>query len=300
MAASDGVIRGDMRIGGRRRTFALRLPSRATSAGEIPLVLALHGRGGTGQMMRQMTGFDTKADQWDIAVAYPDGYRRNWADSRNGDDVGTDAEADVDFLRAVIDWSAQRHGTLPDRTIVVGMSAGGFMGHRMAVQASEHVAVLATIAGAMPGGVRELKPDHAVSVLLINGTADPIVPIGGVHRSRRGLGGRHRTFRLLPQQDAVDYWCAVDGCRDSESTTLPAPPDRPGFFPVTQRAFTGGTAGTAVHAWAVDGAGHTWPGSIPPKFHLIPIGPTAQNIDATEEICRFALPRLTPAVKRQL
>ncbi|MFE2997074.1 alpha/beta hydrolase family esterase [Nocardia sp. NPDC059246] len=244
--------------------------------------------------------FDSKADHWSMAVAYPDGYRRNWADGRNGDDVGADAEHDVDFLRAVIDWSAQRHGAMSDRTIVVSMSAGGFMGHRLAVQSSAQVAVLAAVASAMPGRVRELKPSHAVSVLLINGTTDPIVPIGGVDRSRRRLGGGRRTFRLLPQQDAVDYWRAVDGCHDSESTTVTAAPDRPGSFAVTRHTFTGGVAETAVSAWAIDGSGHTWPGSTPPRFHLIPIGATAQNIDATDEICKFALPRLIPASKRQL
>ncbi|MFE3057859.1 hypothetical protein [Nocardia sp. NPDC059239] len=116
MKESDRLVRADLRIGGRRRTFTLRLPNRATGTGEIPLVLALHGRGGTGQMMRHMTGFDSKADHWSMAVAYPDGYRRNWADGRNGDDVGADAERDVDFLRAVIDWSAQRHGTMIRRS----------------------------------------------------------------------------------------------------------------------------------------------------------------------------------------
>lgn len=300
MKVTDDVVRGDLRIGGRRRTFTLRLPGSATSAGEIPLVLALHGRGGTGQMMRAMTGFDSKADEWGMAVAYPDGYRRNWADSREGDGVGADAQHDVDFLRAVIDWCAQRHGTMPDRTIVAGMSAGGFMGHRLAVQASAQVAVLATVASAMPARVYELTPSHAVSVLLINGTCDPIVPIGGADRSRRRISGGRRTFGLLSQQHAVDYWRAIDGCADSESATVSAAPNRPDSFTATRHTYTGGVATTAVSAWAIDGSGHTWPGSTPPRFHLVPIGATAQNIDATAEICKFALPRLVSASKRQL
>ncbi|MEU6586545.1 PHB depolymerase family esterase [Nocardia sp. NPDC046763] len=300
MAGRGDGIRVELRIRGRRRVFTVRLPNRSADAEEVPLLLALHGRGGSGQMMRQMTGFDAKADEWGFAVAYPDGYRRNWADGRRGDDVGTDGEEDVDFLRAVIDWSAQRHGTAADRTIVAGLSAGAFMGHRLAVQAGDQITALAAVASAMPGSLRELKPTHAVSVLMINGTADPIVPIEGIHRSRHTLRGQRRTFQLLSQQDAANYWCAANGCNDVTSTTHPAEPDRPGSFTTQQHRFTGGVADTTVSAWAVDGAGHTWPGSTPPKFHLIPIGPTAQNIDATEEICRFAIPRLHPAHKRQL
>ncbi len=50
-----------------------------------------------------------------FAVAYPDGYRGCWADGRGvttADEAGVD---DVAFLRAIIDWSAERHGTWPDR-----------------------------------------------------------------------------------------------------------------------------------------------------------------------------------------
>jgi hypothetical protein len=54
MAASGGSVQGEVRIGGRQRTFALRLPGDRATDGPTPLV-ALHGRGGTGRAMRHMT-----------------------------------------------------------------------------------------------------------------------------------------------------------------------------------------------------------------------------------------------------
>lgn len=277
-------------------------------SGEIPQrsgarrcqVLALHGRGGTGQIMRHMTEFDDAADRWEFAVAYPDGSRRTWADSRDGDNAGAAADEDVEFLRALITWSAERHDTAPNQTIVAGMSAGAFMGHRLAVQASEHAAVLAAVAGAIPGKVHEVKPSHSVSVLLINDTADPIVPIGSAQRSRRRFRSEPQRMRLLWQQDTVACRSGMNGCRSTESSTLPADPERPGSFRVTRHLATSAIAGTVVSAWKIDGAGHTWPGSNPPRFHLIRIGPTAGDIDANEEICRFAHARLEPATKCQL
>jgi poly(3-hydroxybutyrate) depolymerase len=57
MAADPGVVPGQLRIGGRPRSFAMRLPPAAD--GPIPLVIVLHGNtpGGGGWLMRQWTTF---------------------------------------------------------------------------------------------------------------------------------------------------------------------------------------------------------------------------------------------------
>ena len=298
--ATGALIHAELRIAGRRRTFTLRLPSSRYADGPTPLALVLHGRGSTGHAMQRISGLDTRADRWGIAVAYPDGRRRNWADSRHDTDPGADADHDVEFLRGVIDWCAKHHGCWPDRTIVAGLSSGAFMAHRLAVQAGEKVAVLAAIAGAMPAAVRDHKPTHAVSVLLINGTADTIVPLTGRYSRRHRRGGQP-AWQLLSQRDTINYWRAVDGLDDINPTTSITAADQPGWFAVTQQTFTGGVAETEVCAWAIQGAGHTWPGSNPSRFHrLLPVGLTAQNFHAADEICRFALPRLHPAATRHL
>ncbi|MFI5777050.1 alpha/beta hydrolase family esterase [Nocardia sp. NPDC051570] len=302
MLVNDRLMEGELRIGGRRRSFTVRLPRDRPAGGEVPLVLALHGRGGTGQAMRRTTTLDARADDWGVAIAYPDGYRRTWADARRTTNPGIEAGHDVEFLRALIDWSAAQHGTARDRTIVAGMSAGAFMGHRLAVEASDQVAVLGAVAGAMPDAVRELKPSHAVSVLLINGTEDKLVPLGGRRYSRRRFNGRQRTLELLSQQDTAQYWQTMNRCGPDPgpATTTPAGPDRPEGLAVSRQSFTGGIGGTQVSTWTVHGGGHSWPGGTPPKFHLLPIGPIAQSFDAADEICRFALPLLGPASTRRL
>jgi len=122
----------ELTAGGRARGFALHLPR--TGAGDgIPLVIVLHGNhpDATGQMMRHWTTFDEQADAFGFAVAYPDGIGGCWADGRGvttADEAGVD---DVAFLRALIDTSAGRHGTHPDRAIVAGVSNGAFMAHRI-------------------------------------------------------------------------------------------------------------------------------------------------------------------------
>jgi polyhydroxybutyrate depolymerase len=202
-------LNGELTVGGLARRFALRLPQ-GTSSG-MPLVLALHGNhpDATGQMMRAWTTFDEQADEFGFAVAYPDGIGGCWADGRGvttADEAGVD---DVAFLRALIDTSAGRYGTHPDRAVVAGVSNGAFMAHRMALEAGEKVAVFAAVAGGLPASLREMRPAHAVSAMLIHGTADPVSPIGGGYSRHRGPNGELRG-RTLSLDETAAFWRGVD------------------------------------------------------------------------------------------
>lgn len=57
------------------RGFTIRLP-RAADDREPPLALVLHGNDpdASGSLMREWTTFDEQADEWGLAVAYPDGF----------------------------------------------------------------------------------------------------------------------------------------------------------------------------------------------------------------------------------
>ena len=179
----------------------------------MPLVIVLHGNhpDATGQMMRDWTTFDAQADAFGFAVAYPDGVGGCWADGRGvttADEAGVD---DVAFLRALVDTSAERHGTIADRAVVAGVSNGAFMAHRMAIEASEQVAVFAAVAGGLPASLRDVRPAHAVSAMLIHGTADPVSPIEGGYSRHRGPNGELRG-RTLSLDETAGFWRAVDRC----------------------------------------------------------------------------------------
>jgi len=290
MAGDGDVVTGELTIGGQPRGFALRLPR--GSEGPVPLVLVLHGNhpGSGGQTMREVTTFDEQADTWGFAVAYPDGHGGCWADGRGvttADEAGVD---DVAFLRAVIGWSAERHGTLPDRTVVAGLSNGAFMAHRMALEAGGQVAVLAAIAGGLPVRLRDsASPAHAVSALLIHGTADQISPIAGGYSRHRGPNGELRG-RTLSLDETAGFWRSTDRCP-------PDPDDTQATEFFSRTTTPGGVGGTRVATWTVFGGGHSWPGAAPnPQYAQM----TTQAFDAAAEICRFARPLLAPASARRL
>jgi polyhydroxybutyrate depolymerase len=284
----DGMAE-ELTAGGRVRRFSIRLPQDAHGA--IPLVLVLHGNHpeASGSQMREWTTFDRQADAWGFAVAYPDGHGGCWADGRGvttADQAGVD---DVAFLAAIIGWSAERHGTFSDRAIVAGVSNGAFMAHRMALQASDQVAVMAAVAGGLPESLRDARPAHAVSAMLIHGTADTISPLAGGYSRHLGPNGELRG-RTLSLAETTAFWRTVDRC-----------PPGPGQERITEfssrTTAAPGVGGTAVTAWTVFGGGHTWPGSAPVPGYAELI---TQEFDAAEEICRFAAPLLTSAEGRRL
>lgn len=287
MSGGD-LVSGELVAGGMPRRFALRLPRTPAGGPAMPLVLLLHGNGLDGQAMREWTRFDRQADAWGWAIAYPDGHERCWADGRGvtaADAAGVD---DVAFLRAIIDWSAERYGTVPDRVVVAGMSNGAFMAHRLALEAGHRVAVMAAVAGGMPAALAEVRPAHAVSALLIHGTADRVSPIAGGYSRRRGPNGEPRG-RTLSLGETAERWRAIDGCPPEPAETRTTESSR-------RMASAGGVGGTRVVSWTVFGAGHAWPGTpVPPEWGER----STPEFDASEEICRFAAPLLVPAATRR-
>ncbi len=72
MAASYGHIMVD----GRERQYLLHLPDGYDANETYPLLLALHGGGGSARHFRGTRGFDAVADIHGFIVAYPDGVGR--------------------------------------------------------------------------------------------------------------------------------------------------------------------------------------------------------------------------------
>ncbi|ATL70803.1 alpha/beta hydrolase family esterase [Nocardia terpenica] len=287
---ADELVSGEVSIGGLARTFAVRPPRDR----EAPLVLLLHGHHPaiTGRVMVDLTTFGRYADEWGIAVGYPDGYRGSWADGRGVTAADADGVDDVAFLRTVIEWCADRFDTLPDRTLVAGISNGAFMSHRLALEASDLVPVFAAVAGGLPTSLSELRPTHAVSALLINGTDDTTQPIEGGYSRWRGPNGelRGRTLGLI---ESAEHWRRLDQCDGPENTTATDQSSR--------HTATGGVGGTQVSAWTVFGGGHTWPGTpLPGEWGEAPGMATTMEFDAAVEIHRFAEPLLTAADTRKI
>ncbi|MGY1801647.1 alpha/beta hydrolase family esterase [Blastococcus sp. SYSU D00922] len=250
-------------VDGLERSYRAYRPAELPAAG-APLVLVLHGGGGSATQAEVAFGWTELAEREGFVVVHPEGVRRAW--NTDGGCCGRAAAQGVDdvaFLTRVVDDVAQRVDVDPDRVFVTGMSNGAIMAYTLACRTDVFAAV-APVAGTLLVDCPDPSP---VSLFHLHGTADTAVRLDGEPGARAGIDGP-------PVAEVVDLWRSVDGCL--EPSVVVAGPVR--------RSVSGCADGRSVELVTVDGAGHQWPGSEARR-------PAADapyaGLDATENIWRF-------------
>jgi polyhydroxybutyrate depolymerase len=276
-SSAPGHAQGRLESGGRVRTYISWSPD---GPGPFPLVIALHGRLGTGAQMLELTSFTALAERERFIVVYPDGIGRSWADGRGTSPASKEGVDDVAFLSALIDELVKTGRADARRVYVTGMSNGGFMALTLACLAPEKLAAVGSVTGFMGADfATRCAPPTPTPVALVAGDTDPIVPYaGGELQGGRGKAiGAEATFAR---------WLQLDGCvAPPVVTALPdvAPDDG---TTIERREVTGCAQGSAVRLDVVKGGGHTWPRGdryLPERL----IGRTSSDMDASAELWRF-------------
>jgi polyhydroxybutyrate depolymerase len=83
---------------------------------------------------------------------------------------------DVGFLRALIEKIELDYAVDPKCVYLTGISNGGMMTYRAACELSDKIAAIAPVEGAQNV---ECRPSSPVSVIVLHGTADHLVPFEG-------------------------------------------------------------------------------------------------------------------------
>lgn len=273
--APDGEPGGEslnlsLEFDGRERTFILFLPDAYAPGVRLPLALNLHGAGSTGAGQQAYTGFDAVANANDMLVAYPDGVGRTWAA------LGVNSETldDVGFLVALVDYVDEEFGIDQRRIYSFGLSQGGFMSFRLACERPDRFAAIGSVAGLMYNGVfTDCAPSRPVPVMLVHGTADPVVPYAGTEI----FPGVH---------DVLWAWRTYNGCQPPPGV-YPVPDVVPTDASTVVQFFTQACArDSQIVFFRVNNGGHTWPGAT---INLPVVGPTNRDIDANTEFAAFFL-----------
>lgn len=279
---SAASVEESIGVGGVWRTYVLHVPPTLPASTPVPLLLMLHGGGGTGRQMERLAGFSQLADRAGSIAVYPDGVGRSWNDGRGDPHITAQRERidDVAFIAALIGALSQRYRIDSRRVYVTGISNGGFMAQLLAARLSSRVVAIAPVAAGMgPSVAASLHPEQPVSVLVMNGTADPLVPYGG------GPVARDRGA-TIPTSEIVSKWAAVNRCAGNPTTvSLPDGNSADGSR-VKVTTYSACAQRTEVVLYTIEGGGHTWPGGaqyLPARL----IGPVNRDIDATEVIWRF-------------
>ena len=215
------IERGALAHGGRTRRWIAYLPAKLRA--HPALVIALHGSMGSPARAREAYGydFDLLAEANGFIAVYPQGYEGHWNDCRVKGPFAAKAENvdDVGFLHALVDRLVKDHGAARDHVYVTGVSNGGAMTLRLALQTPDFARAYAAVVSNVPApGNMAITPKRKpVSMLLMNGTADPFVPWNGGDVVLHGVWGNRGA--VLSTQASIDYFLALDGLVGPPATT---------------------------------------------------------------------------------
>lgn len=260
--------------GAGERSYLVHTPA---TPGPWPVVIMLHGAGGTAHWALRDTRWDEHADRHGFLLVLPDATRPDpsepagfllnpqvWNDGAgNGVPARPDAD-DVGFVATMLDEVAANFTVDSTRVYLTGFSNGAGMAFRLAAECSDRFAAVAPVAGYC-----HARPTRPVPTLYLVGDADPLVPLRG--------------------GEVVTPWGRKRVIRPAVGETLA----RWGWG-ISPRV-VGHAAGVLVEeypgpapflAYTVEGLGHHWPGGRGEFNHHI-AGPPSDRVDACELIWEF-------------
>ncbi len=274
-AEPGGYTLGFVIDGLERNIHVFIPPGYAADSAPVPLLLALHGAGGSGQGIASFSGFNELATEAGFIVVYPDGYNGAWNDARP--DARVLRVDDVRFLSLTIDFLVERLNIDTDRIYAAGYSMGGMMAFRLGCQLRDKIAAVASVASTFPAYQLDSCLFAApVPVLVVQGTEDSVIPVEGY---RDQFGNR----LMMSADETMRYWSETNGCQTGVRLQFLPDADAEDGTRVRRESYDGCAASTEL--LRVQGGGHTWPGHpIETTFEL---GVTSMDIDASAEVWRF-------------
>ncbi|MDQ6629945.1 MAG: prolyl oligopeptidase family serine peptidase [Pseudomonadota bacterium] len=280
---SGSLTKETMASGGLPRTYRVYVPHGLPK--QAPLVMVLHGSGENGSQIRMQTGygFDRLADKRGFAVVYPDAYTFDWNDCSIVGDFAANGRNvdDVEFLSALTDHLVHEIGLDPSRVYATGVSAGGFMSMRLALEASPRFRAIAAVSANVPapGNFKCRPAGPGTSVLIVNGTEDPLVPFGGGEVNLLGLF--YKGGNVLSSRDSGQYFAELAKISGMPEASQSSAADGVGVEQLLWR----NDSSLEVELVAIRGGGHGMPQAAWRRPRLL--GPSPMAPDGPSLIWAF-------------
>jgi poly(3-hydroxybutyrate) depolymerase len=246
-----------------QRDVSLYVPG-SYSGTQVPLLMALHGRGQDASAMFAPSKHITSwAEAENFIAVFPNGLPRASAPPTSTNYVWTD-DVNVPYLNYVMDVLMANAAIDRRRVYVIGFSAGANMTYRLAADrfTSQRIAAIATVAGHV-GSKQTFSPtmpwENTDPVLNGAWPTSALFLQGGEDTTHPVLGGFPSDYSVIVQafQTKVDLWRLSIGqlSGTGSSINLPYAPGR-----VTTTLYLTTSTDYAVVAAIDPSLGHAWPG----------------------------------------
>jgi polyhydroxybutyrate depolymerase len=249
--AGSGSAQVRVLSSGLRRSALVHVPAGAKTGARLPVVIALHGAGRSGELMERDSGLSAVADRSGFMVVYPSAVAPHPFWNYFND---PDRPKDEQFLADLIRHIQTTRCVDKARFYVTGVSNGGGMAARIGCVLSKRIAAIAPVAGGY-ARLPACQSSRPVSVLEIHGTADGSAPYENVAPFVRG-------------------WVERDECVDKPIVRQLAPK-------IERRDWVRCLPGARVAHVRIDGGPHEYPGGAATRT------PPSSGLSASWAVWRF-------------
>lgn len=278
---------------GHVRRFHFFAPDQTDEQASYPLVILLHGHGGSADQLLGLNNRKAPYKIWlDVAarekifILLPEGVispddKFGWNDCR-GDTMTNPSTNDVGFIVELAEAMTQTYPIDAKRIYASGTSNGGHMSFRLAIEAGDTFAAIAPIVASLPKNSKCSSPTEAVALLLVNGTDDPILPYnGGLMAGNRG--------EVLSTVETIGFWKDINQ-NTASAATEPLPNiNTADDSAVIQTTYAGDTSIQDVILLTMNGAGHAEP-SIAEQYSRVfeaIVGRQNHDVEMAERVWSF-------------
>jgi polyhydroxybutyrate depolymerase len=222
--------------GARQRAYRLFVPAGYDGRTRVPLILDLHGSGGSAADQAANSGFEALSSRERFVVATLEAEGGRW-----NVPVQNSRADDVAYVGDVIAHLGARVCIDQTRVYATGFSGGGRMTSLLACRLGSRIAAIAPVAGLrFPGPCS----GRAVPVLTFHGLADLQNPYDG-YAAGRGA----EWLESVPE--ALAGWARHNSCNGELLLDDPA-------GPLSTLRYDGCADDTEVRMIRIDGLGHSW------------------------------------------
>jgi polyhydroxybutyrate depolymerase len=182
-----------------------------TAPGPHPVILLLHGGGGTAENIARGSGLGAVGEREGFVAVFPEGINKSWVDGRekivNRDrKKGVVPPNDFDFVKALVAQLVASGVADPKHVYLAGFSNGGYMSLALACRDAAMFAGVAVFEANIPAvAAPNCHPATSVPFLEMSATGDPKVKFDGTTSPDGGI---------WPTMKTVDFFRKLDGCAD--------------------------------------------------------------------------------------
>lgn len=193
------------------------------------------------------------------------------------------------YFNALLDQVQLEYSVDASRIFATGFSEGALVDYQLGCNLSNRIAAIAPVGATLPKSEADICKNWStrpVALLMIDGTADPVMP----------YKGRSQPSPALSAEDTMKTWSKMDGCNGKPQQTKLSSQDKSNLETRVDD-YSDCQQGTEVSLYSIQEGGHFWPGGEQPYVPANRVGKTNASFNADDVIWKFFAAHPIPSSK---